>query len=409
MWRTLQQDFSEFVAVVAKDSKEVLSAVMQAQDEDDNGSSSSHKTMTTTAGGLSAMDTDLLRLQHDPRTFTEAVNEADKEQWVSFVGGLDLSSKETEMASLLKENEDVARLHAKLVRNEEEENDEGDKLDTETFWLRYFFRLERLVRQKRGVTLPLALAGEDDDEEDLSWGDDEDEDEEKKLETEKPNIKEQMVDPVVATAAAVLAVVRAEKEHRKEEQQAASTPECGSPSTIISLPQSDDHDDTTTMPEPVPLREEVAAGDLNANESTSATAVAADLARMQDVITIYKTRTHEMEVELMGWKKRCSVLEGQLEKAQTKEKETTALATDSIAELRAEQMEHQQLQQQHEELKMQHSQLQQLSQEREQEQLPPSQSPQLEKSLTQINAVKGIEREEEEGEEESGEELKAWS
>ncbi len=111
----------------------------------------------------------------------------------------------------------------------------------------------------------------------------------------------------------------------------------------------------------------------------------------------------------MGWKKRCSVLEGQLEKAQTKEKETTALATDSIAELRAEQMEHQQLQQQHEELKMQHSQLQQLSQEREQEQLPPSQSPQLEKSLTQINAVKGIEREEEEGEEESGEELKAWS
>eukprot|EP00624_Nannochloropsis_granulata_P000799 evm.model.NODE_13337_length_25799_cov_26.989883.7 len=375
MWRTLQQDFSEFVAVVAKDSKEVLSAVMQAQDEDDNGSSSSHKTITTTAGGLSAMDTDLLRLQHDPRTFTEAVNEADKEQWVSFVGGLDLSSKETEMASLLKENEDVARLHAKLVRNEEEENDKG----------------------------------EDDDEEDLSWGDDEDEDEEKKLETEKPNIKEQMVDPVVATAAAVLAVVRAEKEHRKEEQQAASTPECGSPSTIISLPQSDDHDDTTTMPEPVPLREEVAAGDLNANESTSATAVAADLARMQDVITIYKTRTHEMEVELMGWKKRCSVLEGQLEKAQTKEKETTALATDSIAELRAEQMEHQQLQQQHEELKMQHSQLQQLSQEREQEQLPPSQSPQLEKSLTQINAVKGIEREEEEGEEESGEELKAWS
>ena len=148
---------------------------------------------------------------------------------------------------------------------------------------------------------------------------------------------------------------------------------------------------------------------LNANESTSATAIAAELARMQDVIKIFKTRTREVEVELMEWKKRCSVLEGQLEKAQTKEKETTALATDSIAELRAEQMEHQQLKQQHEELKLQHSQLQQHFQEREQQQLSPSQSPQLEKSLTQINAVKGIEREEEELEGERGEELEAWS
>lgn len=393
MWRILQQDFSEFVAVVAKDSKEVLSAVMQAQDEHDDGSSSSSRgTITITAtDGLSATETDLLRLQHDPRTFTEAVNEVDKEQWVSFVGGLDLSSKATEMACLLKENKDVARMHAKLVRNEGNENEEGDKIDTETFWLRYFYRLDRLVRQKRGVTLPSALAGEDDEEEDLSWGDDEDEDEGKELKTDKPKTNEQMVDPVVATAAGVLAVVRAEKKHVEEGQQAASTSVYSFPSKIISPPQLNDHDDRTTRPQPVPLQEDVAAGDLNANESTSTNAVEAELARMQDAIRIYKTRTHEVEVDLLGWKKKCAILEGRLEKAQTKKKEITALATDSIAKLRAQQMEHKKLQQQHEELKLQHDQLQQQFQDREQQHLPLSRWPQREKSLTHIDGVNGIE------------------
>jgi DNA repair exonuclease SbcCD ATPase subunit len=426
MWRTLQQDFSEFVAVVAKDSKELLAAALQAEEGDDDGldepenSNSSSSSMATS--GLSATDQDLLALQRDPSTYTEAVEEADKGRWVSFMAGLDLSSKATEMARLLKENEDVARLHAKLVREHgEEENEEGAGMDAETFWSRYFFRLEELVREKRGVTLPLALAGEDDEEEDLSWGDDEDEVEEEKREKEskdKPKAKEeQSADLAAAATAAVLAAVPAEKEHVKEEQQAASTAECGSPlTTIPSLQQPEHHSDAGAAPEPVLRQEEAAAlGDLNTNESTDATAAAAaaaaavaELARLRGEIKGYKTRTQEVEAELLRWKSRCSALEGQLEEAQNNEKEAVELATDSIAELRAEQMEHQQLQQQHEELQQHHEQLELLhNQLQQQQQL--QQPPQLEKSLTQVETVKGIEQEEEDGGEEEGEELEAWS
>ena len=215
MWRTLQQDFSEFVAVVAADSKTVLAAVMQQDegDEDDNGSSSSSSSSSQATpfatGGLSATDPDLLALQRDPSTYTEAVEEADKRRWVSFVAGLDLSSKATDMASLLKDNEDVARLHAKLVRAEGEENEEGAEIDAETFWSRYFFRLEGLTRQKRGVTLPLALAGDDDDEEDLSWGDDEDEEEEETKEVaskEKCKAEQTAAAPVAAAPPAISSV-----------------------------------------------------------------------------------------------------------------------------------------------------------------------------------------------------------
>ncbi|TFJ82037.1 hypothetical protein NSK_006705 [Nannochloropsis salina CCMP1776] len=180
MWRTFQQDISEFVSVVTGDAKEALSSVLQTPSEHDNTHvmrKSCDKSNTNLHSTLSAQDEDLLSLQRDPKTYTEAIAEEDKERWQIFLAQLNLDTKQDEIARLLEDQEHVARLYNVLISSDQKHNDgngTGNQIDHETFWSRYFFKVESLLRPQRDFPIPLNLT-DGDDEEDLSWGD-EDED-----------------------------------------------------------------------------------------------------------------------------------------------------------------------------------------------------------------------------------------
>lgn len=147
-------------------------ALLSDRDDSDSNSSSDYRGLVNKRFGAgsgddkksySRFDMQLRALQNDASTYcSEPEDLGDYEKWrLDF----DLESKKIEIENLVSENQLVGEIYREAV---------PEKVDDDTFWSRYFYRVHRLkqAEEARAKLVKRALAGEE--EEDLSWDLDED-------------------------------------------------------------------------------------------------------------------------------------------------------------------------------------------------------------------------------------------
>ncbi|KAF3457233.1 hypothetical protein FNV43_RR01890 [Rhamnella rubrinervis] len=106
-------------------------------------------------------------IQSDKDTYLEEPEDLKNyEDWKSEFA---LDNKGNEIENLMRENEAIGEIYEKIV---------PDKIEHESFWCRYFYRVHRLkeAEDARAKLVKRAISGEDD--EDLSWDFDDDDEEE---------------------------------------------------------------------------------------------------------------------------------------------------------------------------------------------------------------------------------------
>ncbi|KAK9735434.1 hypothetical protein RND81_04G205600 [Saponaria officinalis] len=126
----------------------------------------------------SRYEAQLLAIQMDERTYVEEnVEDGEREEFEKWKLGFDLGEFSDEVHDLLERRDSVVKaIYDRLVPN---------VVDSETFWLRYFYRLHRLKKAEfvRAELVKRATAVDDDDEE-LTWEVDDDNDEDNVVEEE---------------------------------------------------------------------------------------------------------------------------------------------------------------------------------------------------------------------------------
>ncbi|KAL3827904.1 hypothetical protein ACJIZ3_016706 [Penstemon smallii] len=111
-------------------------------------------------------DSQLSAMQSDLNTYCEEPEDVD--EYKKWKLGIELEGKRNEIEALVGENGLLEGVYEKIVPS---------VVDHETFWCRYFYRLDKLEQQERVRGNLVKRAISVDDEEELSWDvDDEDED-----------------------------------------------------------------------------------------------------------------------------------------------------------------------------------------------------------------------------------------
>ncbi|KAL8522873.1 hypothetical protein ACS0TY_012995 [Phlomoides rotata] len=126
------------------------------------------------SGRYSRFDAQLSGIQSDLNTFCEEPE--DVEEYKVWKSSFKLDDKRDEIGDLIGENGGLEGVYKKVV---------PDAVDHETFWCRYFYRVDKLKLQEkvRANLVKRAISADEDDNE-LSWDfDDEEEEEEKKDDT----------------------------------------------------------------------------------------------------------------------------------------------------------------------------------------------------------------------------------
>ncbi|KAL2534551.1 BSD domain-containing protein [Abeliophyllum distichum] len=105
----------------------------------------------------SRIDAIIHTIQCDIKTYCEEMEDSDYNEWKV---GFKIEEKEEEIEELFEENGVIKEIHDELVPL---------KIDEETFWSRYFYRVYKVmkVEEMRAMIVKRAIAGEE--EEELSW------------------------------------------------------------------------------------------------------------------------------------------------------------------------------------------------------------------------------------------------
>ncbi|KAG6417871.1 hypothetical protein SASPL_120068 [Salvia splendens] len=123
---------------------------------------------TLNSGRYSRFEAQLSAMQSDLNTFcVEPEDAADYGKWKL---GFELGDYEDPIEGLIGEDGILEGAYSKAVPN---------VVDRETFWCRYFYRVEKLKQQEKMRASIVKMAVSNDDEEELSWdvdGDDNDDD-----------------------------------------------------------------------------------------------------------------------------------------------------------------------------------------------------------------------------------------
>ncbi|KAJ3686888.1 hypothetical protein LUZ61_016052 [Rhynchospora tenuis] len=153
-------------------------------DTDSNPRSSSAATSLPIMSRYTRFEAQLIAARSDPATFTEPPE--DPQDFAKWQSGFKLEEQKDEIDTLLKENSQVEVFLEKLVPN---------LVDEETFWSRYFYKIEKIKQAEdaRAKIVKMAVSG--DEEEDLSW-DVEEEEEEKVEDIEKVQKEEEKKDNI---------------------------------------------------------------------------------------------------------------------------------------------------------------------------------------------------------------------
>ncbi|KAG7652918.1 BSD domain [Arabidopsis suecica] len=161
--------------IIAQGKEAILAAGNESDSSDNNSSQSFGRRDSFSSKPYSRFDAQIRVVQGDLNTYCEEPEDSDDYQkWES---GFSLDEKAEEMEKLLEENGDMKGVYKRVVPS---------MVDHETFWFRYFYKVNKLKQAedlranlvKRAISL--------DDEEELSWDiDDEEESSEKVVEATK--------------------------------------------------------------------------------------------------------------------------------------------------------------------------------------------------------------------------------
>lgn len=159
VWNSTAQIISH-----GKDS--VFSAVDHHRDLNDDSDASSSTKRHHLGVKYSRFDAQVRALQCDMDTYcSEPGDKEDYEKWES--EGFVFEEKNEEIKRLISENEVVNQIYYKVVPS---------KVDDQSFWSRYFYRLFKLKQAEEARALLVKRAISGDEEEDLSWDFDDDDD-----------------------------------------------------------------------------------------------------------------------------------------------------------------------------------------------------------------------------------------
>ncbi|XP_011006074.1 PREDICTED: BSD domain-containing protein 1-like [Populus euphratica] len=163
VWNSTAQIISH-----GKDS--VFSAVDHHRDLNDDSDASSSTKRHHLGVKYSRFDAQVRALQCDLDTYcSEPGDKEDYEKWES--EGFVFEEKNEEIKRLISENEVVNQIYYKVVPS---------KVDDQSFWSRYFYRLFKLKQAEEARALLVKRAISGDEEEDLSWDFDDDDDNEER-------------------------------------------------------------------------------------------------------------------------------------------------------------------------------------------------------------------------------------
>lgn len=140
-------------------SHTVCDSVFSAVDHDRDGDTGSLIKRESLNVRYSRFDAQLRALQCDLDTYCcEPVDKEDYEKWRS--EGLVIEEKNEEIKRLIRENEVVKGIYNEVAPS---------KVDNQSFWSRYFYRMFKLkqAEEARAWFVKRAISG--DEEEDLSW------------------------------------------------------------------------------------------------------------------------------------------------------------------------------------------------------------------------------------------------
>ncbi|CAA0160354.1 unnamed protein product [Arabidopsis thaliana] len=161
--------------IIAQGKEAILAAGNESDSSDNNSSQSFGRRDSFSSKPYSRFDAQIRAVQGDLNTYCEEPEDSDDyKKWES---AFSLDGKAEEMEKLLEENGDMKGVYKRVVPS---------MVDHETFWFRYFYRVNKLKQAedlrvnlvKRAISL--------DDEEELSWDiDDEEESSEKVVEATK--------------------------------------------------------------------------------------------------------------------------------------------------------------------------------------------------------------------------------
>ncbi|KAL7105108.1 hypothetical protein ACP275_07G024300 [Erythranthe tilingii] len=132
-------------------------------DSDDDAGASLN--LGGTAKPYSRLEAIIRGLQSNIMTYCEEVEEGDYSEWKL---GFRVDERRDEIERLVKENGVIKEIYDEVV---------PEKVEEETFWCRYFYRVDKIVKaeEARARIVKRAISGEE--EEELSWDvDDDDED-----------------------------------------------------------------------------------------------------------------------------------------------------------------------------------------------------------------------------------------
>lgn len=143
-------------------------------DSDDNtGISDKELNYCENAKPYSRIEAMIRGMQCSIRTYCDEVEEADYGDWKI---GFSVEEKRGEIERLIEENGVIKEIYDEVVQV---------KVDEETFWCRYFYRVEKAIKaeEARARIVKRVISGEE--EEELSWDIEDDDDDEYKSKGEK--------------------------------------------------------------------------------------------------------------------------------------------------------------------------------------------------------------------------------
>ncbi|CAM9374308.1 unnamed protein product, partial [Laminaria digitata] len=168
MWGLIRKDLGEFVTTIKHDAAGTIMSAMALGEaaEEEYESSYDSSSVDGEPRGRQPASAAIRAMRADIRTYTEDVSESESERYSAFSARFDLSARTKDVATLLKEDPVVTKIHTQLV---------PEHLSYEDFWSRYFFRSERVAEGKGGGGMSFPCDGEEEDD-DFGWGDDQDDD-----------------------------------------------------------------------------------------------------------------------------------------------------------------------------------------------------------------------------------------
>ncbi|XP_073155813.1 uncharacterized protein [Henckelia pumila] len=144
--------------IISKETKNLMS---------DGESETPETNRSLSTGRYSRFEAQLSAIQSDLSTFCEEPE--DVEEYKKWKSEFQLNERTDEIEGLIGDDGILESVFRKIVPRE---------VDQETFWCRYFYRVDKLKQQERmrANLVKRAIAVDDDDDEELSWDVDDDED-----------------------------------------------------------------------------------------------------------------------------------------------------------------------------------------------------------------------------------------